>query len=331
MPERKTGNAPLMTVIITTVSGGGSMRVAIEHLKNQTVAGDLEIIILGPTGAWPDGMEENLEGFYGYEIMDVDLDEEPYAAWAEAIGKARAPIVAFGENHAFPEPEWAEALIEAHKGPWTAVGCAFKNANPGTGNSWAQLYMTYGQYTEPVRSGEVGDLHGHNGSYKRDALLNYGDRLGNMLIRANILHMDLRAKGHRLYMEDRASIYHVNVSKTVSILFDLFYNGWLYTAALADYKGLSRFERLKGIIIEPPIIARHFLGTLGSIRRAGKSRELLPRALPIIASGLAVHMLGKMYGYVAGYGSAQKHINSYEFDRYKYITAEDIAHIEKLV
>ncbi|MGD9652341.1 MAG: glycosyltransferase [Candidatus Dadabacteria bacterium] len=330
MSDRETQNAPLMTIIITTVSGGGSMRVATEHLKKQTVAADLEIIILGPSGAWPDGMEDNLAGFYGYEIMDVDLDNGLYYAWADAIKKARAPIVAFGENHAFPEPEWAEAVIEAHKGPWTAVGSVFKNANPYTGNSWVQLYMTYGQYTEPIRSGEVGDLHGHNGTYKRDALLEYGDRLGNILVRANILHMDLRAKGHRLYMEDKAVIHHVNVSKTVSIILDLFYNGWLYTAALADYKGLSRLERLKGIVMEPPIIAKHFLGTLGSIRRAGKSKELLPRTLPIITAGLISHMAGKIWGYIAGNGNAQRYINSYEFDRYKYITAEDIEHIEKL-
>ena len=330
MSEMEPRNAPLMTVIITTVSGGGSMRVEIEHLKKQTVAADLEIIILGPPGAWPDGMEENLGGFYGHEIMDVDLDNGLYDAWVGAIKKARAPIVAFGENHAFPEPEWAEAVIEAHNGPWDGVGCVFKNANPGTANSWAQLYMTYGQYTEPITAGEVNDLPGHNGSYKRAALLEYGDRLGALLVRANILHMDLKRKGRRLYVEDRAAVSHVNVSKTPSIILDLFYNGWLYTAALADYKGLSRAGRLKGIIMEPPIIAKHFLGTLGCMRRAGKSKELLPRTLPIITAGLVSHMAGKIWGYIAGHGNAQRYINAYEFDRYGYITREDIEHIEKL-
>ena len=63
MSEMEPRNAPLMTVIITTVSGGGSMRVEIEHLKKQTVAADLEIIILGPPGAWQDGKESNLGGF----------------------------------------------------------------------------------------------------------------------------------------------------------------------------------------------------------------------------------------------------------------------------
>ena len=105
---------------------------------------------------------------------------------------------------------------------------------------------------------------------------------------------------------------------------------WLYTAAYADYKGLSRAGRLKGIIMEPPIIAKHFLGTLGSMRRAGKSKDLLPWTLPIISAGLISHMVGKIWGYIAGHGNAQRYINAYEFDRYRYITEEDIEHIEKL-
>lgn len=330
MPESNAGNPPLMTIIITTGGGYGSIRTTIEHLKKQTVCARLEIIILAPPVKWPDDLGEKLGCFHGYTVLEIDLDKGLYDAWADAVQKASAPVVAFGENHAFPEPGWAEAIIEAHKGPWAAVGCVFKNANPGSVNSWAQLYMTYGQYTEPVSAGEAGDLHGHNGTYKRDALLSYGSRLGTMLIRANILHMDMRSRGSRLYMEEKAALSHINISRSGSILEDLFYNGWLYTAALADYKKLSRLGRLKGIIMEPPIIAKHFLGTLGAMRRAGKSRELLPSALPIVIAGLAAHMLGKICGYAAGYGNAQKYINSFEFDRYRYITDKDIEHIEKL-
>lgn len=331
MAERRTESPPLMTIIITTGGGYGSIRTTIEHLKKQTVRERLEIIILAPAVEWPEDLAENMGCFHRYTVLETDLEKGLYDAWVDAVQRAAAPIVAFGENHAFPEPVWAEAIIEAHKGPWAAVGCVFKNANPGTVNSWAQLYMTYGQYTEPVSSGEARDLHGHNGTYKRDALLSYGDRLGTMLIRANILHMDMRSRGMRLYMENRAALSHINISRHMSILEDLFYNGWLYTAALADYKKLSRLGRLKGIIMEPPIILKHFLGTLGAMRRAGKSRELLPSALPIVAAGLAAHMLGKIRGYTSGYGHAQKHINSFEFDRYRYITEKDIEHVENLV
>ena len=47
---------------------------------------------------------------------------------------------------------------------------------------------------------EVDYLPGHNSSYKRDVLLGYGDRLESMMESETVLHWDLRAKGHRLYL-----------------------------------------------------------------------------------------------------------------------------------
>jgi hypothetical protein len=262
--------------------------------------------------------------------MEADLDSDLYDSWVRAVNRASAPVVVLGENHAFPEPEWAEALIEAHKGPWAAVGCVIKNVNPDSVNSWAQLYMTYGRYTEPVESGEINDLPGHNTSYKRSILLDYGDELRNMLIRTNIMHMDLRARGYRLYMENKAGTNHVNVSRTSSILLDLFYNGQLYTAALVQYKRWSISERILHSLLEPLIILKHFQGTLHAIRRAGQWNKLMPAALPIIVTGLSAHFLGKLCGYASGFGNTQEKINSFEFDRFKYITEQDIKRISNL-
>jgi hypothetical protein len=190
--------------------------------------------------------------------------------------------------------------------------------------------MTYGRYTEPVEPGEINDLPGHNTSYKRSILLDYGDELRNMLIRTNIMHMDLRARGCRLYMENKARTNHVNVSKTSSIFFDLFYNGQLYTAALAQYKRWSISKRILHSLLEPLIILRHFQGTLQSIRRAGQWNQLIPTALPIIVTGLAAHFMGKILGYLIGFGNTQRRINSFEFDRFKYLTEQDIKHVSNL-
>ena len=41
-------------------------------------------------------------------------------------------VVAFGEEHCFPEPGWAQALIDAHREDYAAVGPAMHNANPDT-------------------------------------------------------------------------------------------------------------------------------------------------------------------------------------------------------
>lgn len=326
----KNDQPPLMSVIITTGPGYESIRTTIKHLKKQTVKESLEIIIISPAIEWSAGVEAEFKDFYGTILIEADIDTELYDTWVTAVRRSNAPVVVFGENHAFPEPEWAEALIEAHKGPWAAVGCVIKNVNPDSVNSRAQLYMTYGPYTEPVESGEINDLPGHNTSYKRSILLDYGDELRNLLIRTNILHMDLRARGYRLYMENKARTDHVNVSKTSSILFDLFYNGQLYTAALAQYKRWSISKRILHSLLEPLIILKHFRGTLQSIRRAGQWNQLIPAALPIIVTGLAAHFMGKIRGYLIGCGNTQEKINNFEFDRFKHITDQDIDRVSNL-
>lgn len=322
--------SPLMSVIITTGMGYESIRTTIKYLRRQTVKESLEVIIISPAIEWAAAVEAEFRDFYGTILIEADLDTGLYDAWVTAVRRSSAPVVAFGENHAFPEPEWAEALIEAHKGPWAAVGCVIKNINPDSVNSWAQLYMTYGRYTEPVESGEINDLPGHNTSYKRSILTDYGDELRFMLIRTNIMHMDLRARGYRLYMENKAGTNHVNVSKTSSILFDLFCNGQLYTAALAHYKRWSISERILHSLLEPLIILKHFRGTLQSIRRAGQWNQLIPAALPIILAGLSAHLLGKLRGYVIGFGNAQQKTNSFEFYRFKHITEQDIKRVTNL-
>lgn len=321
---------PLMSVIITTVGGYESVRTVIEHLKMQTVADRLEVIIVSPSMRLTAAEEAKLKHFSNSIIMEADLDNGLSDAWVDAVNESRAPIIAFGENHAFPEPQWAEALIEAHKGPWAAVGSVIRNANPGSINSRAQLYMTYGRWTGPIESGEAEDLPGHNSSYKRSILLEYGNELKYMLVRANIMHMDLRARGCRLYMEERAAVVHINVSKASSILPDLFYNGQLYTAALVHYKRWSVLKKIFHALLEPLIILRHFQGTMNSLDRDGQRKKLVPAALPIIIAGLTAHLFGKLKGYAAGFGNAQKKINSYEFDRFKHITREDIAELSKL-
>ena len=318
-----------MSVVITTVGGFESIRTVIEHLKKQTMADRLEVIIVSTPMRLTAADEAELKHFSNSIIMEADMDNGLSDAWVDAVNESSAPIVAFGENHAFPVPQWAEALIEAHDGPWAAVGSVIRNANPGSINSWAQLFMTYGPWTGPIESGDAVDLPGHNSSYKRSVLLEYGKELKYMLVRANIMHMDLRARGYKLYMEKRAAVIHINISKTSSILPDLFYNGQLYTASLAHYKRWSAPKKIFRALLEPLIILRHFQGTIQSLDRDGQREKLMPAALPIIIAGLTAHFFGKLKGYAAGFGNAQQKINSYEFDRFKHLTREDIEDLSK--
>src|SRR5262249_35044767 len=95
------------------------------------------------------------------------------AGHAAGVRRASAPIVALAENHSFPEPGWAAALIQAHRAAPSraAVGPELGNANPERAVSWAYLFSYFGRWAEPAAAGIVEVLPGHNPSNKRDILL----------------------------------------------------------------------------------------------------------------------------------------------------------------
>jgi hypothetical protein len=61
------------------------------------------------------------------------------STYAASVCSARHPVVAFGEDHGFPERSWAQALLEAYGD----FGPAVRNANPGNAASWADLLIAY--------------------------------------------------------------------------------------------------------------------------------------------------------------------------------------------
>ncbi|MFN2433451.1 MAG: hypothetical protein ABR599_11675 [Gemmatimonadota bacterium] len=106
---------------------------------------------------------------------------------------ASAPVVAFGEDHSFPEPGWAEALLQAHRGPWAAVGPSIVNANPATAVSWATLLTSFGRWLELDASGPADAIAWHNSAYKREVLLGLGDELEPLLEVEGLLQAELAA------------------------------------------------------------------------------------------------------------------------------------------
>ena len=83
----------------------------------------------------------------------------------------RDQIVAFVEDHCFPTPGWAEALLRAHERAWAGVGPVVLNANPKRTLSWANLLIEYGPWLHPRERGTVSHIPGHNSSYSLVVLM----------------------------------------------------------------------------------------------------------------------------------------------------------------
>jgi hypothetical protein len=311
-------------VIIVTPSRYDIIRKTIRHLRGQTIQHRIEIVIAAPSLAALQLECSELDGFFGYTVVEVGPIERLAAAKAAMIRKARAPVVAFAEDHCFPDAGWAEALIEAHQEGWDGVGPVMRNANPATMVSWAGLLLHFGQWLEPARAGSVEQLPWHNGSFKRDVLLGYGEELPRLLSVEVFLHRDLVAKGHRLYLEPSATTYHVNISRWRPWVRHAFVGGRLFGATRAFRERWPPARRLLQVVGAPLVPVVRLRRVLQDMRRSGERRKLLPNAIGAVAAGLAFHALGEAVGYALGVGDAERAYMDFEVNRSRFVAAQDL-------
>lgn len=310
-----------MSVVIITPDRFATISKTLRHLEAQSVAAQLEIVIVAPSARDLALDESALRPFHSYSVLETGPIFSTAKARAAGVRAASAPIVAFAEDHSYPGPGWAEALIKRHQENWAAVGPAMANANPRTVTSWANLLIEYSEWLHPCSSGEREHLPGHNSSYKRSLLLEYGDRLEQILDAESILHWDLRRKGHRLYLEGSARTFHENFSKP-SPCFTLRFNGGRLFAA-ARSRNWPGWRRALFALGSPLIPFLRFVRIALELFQNGRPRHLLPRLWLALFLGLIFDGAGEMAGYLLGPGNAMAKLSDMEFHRERFLDEND--------
>jgi len=309
-------STPALSVVLITPDSFETVRRTVECVVRQNVRSSIELIVVAPESATID-VDQTLVGpLAGVQVVRLASLTPTGPARAAAIRAARAPIVAFGEEHCFPQPGWAEALLNAHRDRAAAVGPAMRNANPGTIVSWADLLIGYGPWLEPVERSERRYLPGHNSSYKRAVLLEYGDALDTLMEAETVLMWDLARRGHRLLLEPAAVAAHVNFGYWSSWVQVMFLNG----RAFADTRAArwSRVRRMAFAVASPLIPFVRLMRTLGHVRRVRRGALFAARVVPTVFVGLVFDAAGQMAGYAAGAGVAHERLAAFEWHRLKH-------------
>jgi len=312
--------APRMSVVLATPDTFASIRHTVERLAAQTAHAALELVIVAPSRAALAADDALLGAFHRVVVVELGAVAGIGAANAAGVMRASAPVVALAEDHAFPDPGWATALIAAHEGPWAAVGPAVRNANPATAVSRADLWIGYAPWIAPGEPGEHAYLPGHNTSYKRAALVAYGERLPAMLDAETLMHWDLRARGERLWYEPRAQIAHANFSLWRSWLPAQFHYGRLFAGVRShDMSVARRVVYTLGAPLIPPLR----LVRMWRDARARSAGGAIIACLHALVAGLALDGLGQMVGYALGAGSAGARVSRYEFRRFRHVRPDE--------
>ncbi|HEU5039414.1 MAG TPA: glycosyltransferase family A protein [Gemmatimonadales bacterium] len=307
---------PALTVILAT-DRFDTIRKVVDHLRRQTVRHLIELIILAPDRATLELDPAAVDGFAAVQVLEVGSVERFAPARAAGVRAASAPVVVIGETHTYPHPDWAEALIAAHTGPWGLVAPGFGNANPEGALSWAIFLLDYGRWIagQPAFETDLGPIH--NGAYKRDVLLELGPRLETALAHGDELTLHFHSRGHRSYFEPAARIDHLNVVRAVPWLRERFLGGRLIGAQRSTrWSWPRRLLYAAAAPLIPVVILRRLWP---GIARARRVHRLPPATLPAIMAGAAVAAVGEAVGYLGGVNrGAELEMNEYELHKVRY-------------
>ncbi|MBC7805434.1 MAG: Gfo/Idh/MocA family oxidoreductase, partial [Akkermansiaceae bacterium] len=328
-PGADESSKPELSVILVSPDNYETVRRTILYLQRQTVAARIEVIVVLPGRKAAGIVVEDFRPFASWQILEVGPIHALAPVKVRAIHAARAPYVVEGEDHAFPEPDWAENLIQALRAGNGAVGPSVTPANPRSALSWTCQMLHYGPWTNPGAPREIDHIAWHNGAFRRELLLQFDDaELCDLLSVESFLHSKLSEQGHRVYLQSDARLRHVNFSNLNIALWQGFWGGRLFGATRVRREGWGAIKKAVHVLTMPltPLVRLHRIFPM--MTEAGL-KERIPQVLPTMIPCLITHALGEVTGYLFGAGESEKKFMFYETRRIDLITADDRADIER--
>jgi len=303
--------APALTVLVVVGPLRQRAGACLRSLLDQELAGGLEILLLDRAAAAhaaqpvPHAEDER--------VRYLRLDEKVTFAEARAIGvrQAGAPTVAFLEEHCRAEPGWAAALLEAFDEGWCGVGYGFLNANPGVGLSDFTGLTSYTAFQLPTERRASRMLSGHNAAYRRDILMGLGERLEELLTCDLVLQEVLWRAGHRLLIEPRAAVAHLNESTIRSRATGLYHFNRIYAPLRAREFAWGWPRRVAYVLATPLVPPYAFINHWRQARTAA-DRWLLLRSLWAYGWVMSAAALGQTAGLLFGPGDSELRFSDFE-------------------
>ena len=238
------------------------------------------------------------------------------------MAAARAPLVAFIEDHSYPEKSWAEKLMAAHhREEYAVVGPVVLNANPNN-NSWGCFLVFYSHWMWARPGEKVRHLPANQSCYRKDLLLAYGNRLPHMLDAESILHQDFLFNGYTIGQEGEAKIYHLNFSNLNSSMTEYFLSSRIFASERASKWRF--FRRLVYTLGSPLLPLIRLPRILADVRQARLELRIFLNAMIPIVAILSAGAAGEMLGYAFGRGRAKELLFHFQEERDEAFSQADL-------
>ena len=297
------GHPPRLTVVLAATRPWDELRDCLRSLAPQRVEISMEVIV-GDAHAGP---------------VPGDFDRDfPWVHWIRREGEsvfvlrnlgaleARAPIVAFTEDHCVVAPDWCRCILQAHDAhpEAAAIGGVVENGPTRYLIDWANYLLVFGPFAPPVRSGPATIISLQaNCSYKRDSLPSKLTPNGLMEF---LLNRELLERGRMLYVEGAISVMHTQSHGRLGTFAAHFHNGRsIATVRMEALCALQRSLRITSCFVLPLFL---FLYVVRHIAPKPRYWGRYLSCVHLICGLCVAHAMGEFCGYAFGPGTSMESV-----------------------
>jgi predicted dehydrogenase len=320
-PAARLADHPRLTVVLVAVAGYDIIERTVAHLRRQTIADQIELLIMSPN---PDRVALPLEvstDFYDVRIVDIGTLRHLGAVRAEGIRQARALYVALSEDHCFANDAWAESLVAEHDAGADVVGPRMVNCNPGTATSWSAYLIAYAPWIGDGQPRAMNMLPGHNSSYRRAAMLQFGRKLDLLMASEVVAHWALHQSGAKLMWQPQARCRHVNVTRPWQLAGTMFHHGRTFGAARTSY--LANMRRWIHVLATPLVPVVRVYRAWPALAATVPSHISRTKVLAVFGLSAITSAAGEALGMAIGAGGSPLKDWHNELDRRRFVRSED--------
>ena len=313
-----------LSVVFAARGGLDSCRKTIESLLAQTIAPHIELIVTSDNAELLREIEEFVlsSGCFSRCQFLLQAGEDLASDRRIAATQAIASVVAFAEDHSFPERNWAEELVAAFASSEHILAAAplLLNPNPASAVSRAQFLLNHGlreRGIEAERFMDCQDLPWHGTAYRTDIFTAITHDDGVALLQAEAFLQNAIHHAHpaaRFVRCTRTWTHHVNMSRLYPALLLAFHGGRIFGAVRTTQQGWGFPARIARSLLFPVVAVLKVLRTAPLLW--DRSSWLRTFSTFSVASLLAlVHAMGEAVGTCFGMGRSKRSYATLEFDR----------------
>ena len=288
-----------LSILIPSVNGLPFIEECMESLDQQSGSVELEVIVANRSGGTVKAFVR--EKYPGVRLIEAPSKSPLPQLQALAFRESSGEVVALLEDHCTVEPDWAERVMEAHRGDYPVVGGSIENAACERLVDWAAFFCEYSRFMPPIQEGQVESVPAANATYKRWVLEQVLPDLESGTWDF-MMHKRIRELGMEMYASGGMTVHH-RLSASLGWFLSQKYH-FARSFAGKRFSGASRLSRAlygAGAVLLPFVLTQRIASDVWRKRRHLSELAL---SFPILLLLLLAWGFGEGVGYILGPGTS---------------------------